>query len=151
MRTTPSRAAAPPDFHCTLVPIRGAMEADVRLAADYIHPFRSVSGLSSRCRIRVYVPEEESDAPVVICSELPNNPGPSITNSVESIAAQVIRGHHLEIPVWIEHHPKEATVTGKESFELVIFSDYEVREVVRHRGPRLEIGQPTGGLSTVVV
>ena len=115
----------------------------MRLAEDYVHPFRSVSGLASRCRIRVYLPEEARDAPVVVCSELPNNPGPPITASAENIAAEVMRAHRLNVPVWIEHHPKETTASGKESFELVLFSDYEVREVARHRGTRLEIGQPT--------
>ena len=115
----------------------------MHLAADYAHPFRSVSGLRSRCRVRIYMAEEERDAPVVICSELPNNPGPPITASVENIAAEMIRSNRLSVPVWIEHHPKETTAVGVESFELVIFSDYEVREVVRHQGVRLEIGQPT--------
>jgi hypothetical protein len=35
----------------------------------------------------------------VICSELPNNPGGSITNSVEVIAAGVIRSHELPAPM----------------------------------------------------
>jgi hypothetical protein len=44
------------------------------------------------------------DAPVVICSELPNNPGGSITNSVEMIAAGVIQNNKLPTPlIWIEH------------------------------------------------
>ena len=44
------------------------------------------------------------DASVVICSELHNNPGGSITNSAEVIAAGVIRANELPTPlVWIEH------------------------------------------------
>ena len=31
--------------------------------------------------MRVYLSEEEQDAPVVICSELPNNAGSSVTYS----------------------------------------------------------------------
>jgi len=56
----------------------------LRLAADYLHPFESVSGIRSRCRIRVYLPEqehEEHDAPVVVCSELPENPGIPVTGA----------------------------------------------------------------------
>ncbi len=30
-------------------------------------------------RIRIYLPEDERDAPVVICSELPHNSGGSVT------------------------------------------------------------------------
>jgi hypothetical protein len=59
------------------------------------------------CRVRIYLPDNMRDSPVVICSELPNNPGGSITNSAEAIAAGVIRANKLPTPlVWIEHWPK---------------------------------------------
>ena len=68
------------------------------------------------------------DAPVVICSELPNNPGGSITNSAEAIATGVIWANNLPTPlVWIEHWPEECT-DGQETFELVVFSSYQVTE-----------------------
>jgi hypothetical protein len=63
----------------------------MHLASDYIHP----TPRGGRCRIRIFLPEEEQDAPVVICSELPNNPGGSITNFAEVIAAEMIRSHKL--------------------------------------------------------
>lgn len=113
------------------------------LAADYVHPFESLSGTRSRCRIRIYLPDEECDAPVVICSELLSNRGIPVTGAAENIAARVIAAHGLEAPVWIEHHPKETTVAGVEAFELVVFSDYKAREVVHFTGSRLEIGQPS--------
>jgi hypothetical protein len=80
----------------------------------------------------------------VICSELPNNPGGSITNSVEVIAAGVIRSHELPAPmVWIEHWPEEST-EGEESFELVVFSSYEVVERAPYLGEtRAWIGDAT--------
>jgi len=65
------------------------------LASDYIHPFKDTGGRAARCRVRIYLPEEVCDAPVVICSELPNNPGGSITNSAEVIGAGVIRANEL--------------------------------------------------------
>ncbi len=75
------------------------------------------------------------DAPVVICSELPNNPGDSITNSAETIAAGVIRANELPTPlVWIEHWPEESTEGGEETFELVVFSSYEVVERAPYLG-----------------
>ncbi len=114
----------------------------MRLAADYLHPFESVSGIRSRCRIRVYLPEQEHDAPVVVCSELPENPGIPVTGATENIAAEVIMSLGLEAPVWIEYHPRETTAAGVESFELVVFSDYKVREMVGPTGSRLEIGKP---------
>jgi hypothetical protein len=61
----------------------------MHLANDYIHP----TPRGGRCRIRVYLPEEEQDSPVAICSELPNNDGSSVTYSAHQIAAEVIRYH----------------------------------------------------------
>jgi hypothetical protein len=77
--------------------------------------------------VRIYLPDDDLDAPVVVCSELPNNPGGSITNSAEMIAAGVIQANELPTPlVWIEYWPEESTDGGEETFELVVFSSYEV-------------------------
>ncbi len=46
-------------------------------ANDYIHP----TPRDGRCRIRIYLPEEERDAPVVVYSELPSNEGSFVTYS----------------------------------------------------------------------
>jgi hypothetical protein len=112
----------------------------VHLVSDYIHP----TPRDGRCRIRIYLREDERDAPVVICSELPSNEGTSVTHSAHHIAAEVIRYHRLGVsPVWIEHYPREAPDGHSEAFELVVFSSYEVKE----RAPyleenRLTIGEP---------
>jgi hypothetical protein len=80
------------------------------------------------------LPDDVLDAPVVISSELPDNPGGSITNSAEVIAARVIRFHELPTPlVWIEHWPEEST-GGAETFELVVFSSYEVEKRAPYLG-----------------
>ncbi len=95
--------------------------------------------------MRIYLPEDERDAPVVICSELPSNEGSSVTYSAHQIAAEVIRYYKLALaPVWIEHYPKEATDGTSETFELVVFSSYEV---MKERAPylgevRLTLGEP---------
>jgi hypothetical protein len=39
----------------------------MHLTNDYIQP----TPRGGRCRVRIYLPEEEHDAPVVICSQLP--------------------------------------------------------------------------------
>ncbi len=113
----------------------------MHLAADYIHP----TPRGGRCRVRIFVPEEERDAPIVICSELSNNPGQSVTNAAEQIAAEVIRSHRLPTPlVWIEHYPPESTNRETETFDLVIFSGYEITERAPYLGEgRLTIGEPT--------
>jgi hypothetical protein len=85
--------------------------------------------------VRLYFPDEEQDAPVVICSELPADEGASVTYAAEQLAAEVIRYHRLSAPVvWIEHHPPETTDGSTETFALVAFSSYEVRERTPYMG-----------------
>jgi hypothetical protein len=117
----------------------------MHLASDYIHSYKDAGGSAARCRVRIYLPENVRDAPVVICSELPNNPGGSITNSVEAIAAGVIQANKLPAPlVWIEHRPEESTNGGEETFELAVFSSYEVIERAPYLGEtRAWIGDAT--------
>ena len=73
----------------------------MRLIEDYIHAFRGPTGVSSACRIRLYLPgaaepgETLGDAPVVIVSELLDNPGTSVTNAIEQIAAEIMDAHRF--------------------------------------------------------
>ena len=100
----------------------------MHLASDYIHPYKDTGGRSAHCRVQIFLPDDTRDDSVVICSELPNNPGGSITNSAEVIAAGVIQANELPTPlVWVEHWPKESA-DGQETFDLVVFSSYEVAE-----------------------
>jgi len=117
----------------------------MHLASDYIHPYKDARGCTAHCRVRVYLPDDMHDAPVVICSELSNNPGGSITNSAEAIAAGVIRANELPTPlVWIEHWPTESTDRGAKTFDLVVFSSYKVEERAPYLGEtRAWIGDAT--------
>jgi hypothetical protein len=116
----------------------------MHLASDYIHPYKDAGGRPSHCRIRIYLPDDVLDTPVVVCSELPNNPGSSITNYAETIAAGVIGANELFTPlVWIEHWPEE-TREVKETFELVVSSSYEAEERAPYLGEtRAWIGDGT--------
>ena len=113
----------------------------MHLASDYIHPYKGAGGRPARCRVRIYLPEDVRDSPVVVCSELPNNPGGSITNSAEVIVAGVIRANELPtLLIWMEHWLKEST-GGQETFELVVFSRYQVEERAPYLGEtRARIG-----------
>jgi hypothetical protein len=121
------------------------MRDPMHLACDYIHPYKDAGERSAHCRVRIYLSDDDLDAPVVVCSELPNNPGGSITNSADVIAAGVIRAHELITPlVWIEYWPKESTDGGEETFDLVVFSSYEVVERAPYLGEtRAWIGDAT--------
>ena len=117
----------------------------MHLTSDYIHPYKDAGRRPSHCCVRIYLPDDSRDAPVVICSEIPNNPGGSITNSAEVIAAGVIRANALPTPlVWIEHWPQESTEGGAEIFQLVVFSSYEILESAPYLGEaRSWIGDAT--------
>jgi hypothetical protein len=117
----------------------------MHLASDYFHPCKDAGGRRAHCRVRIYLPDDTRDDPVVICSELPNNPGGSVTNSPEVIAASAIRANELPTPlVWVEHWPEESTDGGAEMFELVVFSSYEVTERAPYLGEtRAWIGDAT--------
>jgi hypothetical protein len=95
--------------------------------------------------VRVYLPSEEQDAPVVVCSELPTNDGASITYAAEQLAAEVLHYHDLTPPVvWIEHHSPETTDGSTESFDLVAFSSYKVKVRAPYLGEaRLSLGEAT--------
>ena len=58
----------------------------MHLATAYIHP----TPRGGSCRGRVYVPDEEGDAPVLLCSEMPTNPGLIVTRARELIAGEII-------------------------------------------------------------
>ncbi len=113
------------------------------LAADVVFPFEGPDGIGARCRIRVYEPEDPRDARVVVCSELPGHPSPSVAQAASTIAARVAAAFRLyRAPVWIEHRPPSG---GVETFELVTFGTYRAEEI-RRMGPRLlwdlEVGEP---------
>ena len=96
--------------------------------------------------MRVYLPDEEGDAPVVLCSELPSNTGLSVTAAAEVIAGEVISVISAYVgrpPVWIEHYPPVTTEGRSETFDLVLFSSLEVSETLVEGRWRKEVGTPT--------
>jgi hypothetical protein len=77
----------------------------MHLASDYIRPYKDAGGRPARYRVRIYLPDDMRDAPVVICSELSNNPGGSVTNSAEVIVAGVIQNSKLPTPLGMDRAP----------------------------------------------
>ena len=93
---------------------------------DYIHHYRGYWSDGGRCRIRIY--REELRAPVVICSQLPDNHNTSVTNMAEYLVAEVMEEHALPTPlVWVEHYPEHEGEIGE--YSLVRFSSWDVRKV----------------------
>jgi hypothetical protein len=60
---------------------------------------------------------------IFVATELPDNPGTSVTNSAEHLATAMREEYRLkpEDVIWIEHYP-EAKDRRKESFDLVRFA-----------------------------
>ena len=115
----------------------------MRLAADVAFPFEGPDGARARCRVRVYEPEDPRDAPVVVCSEMPDEPGPGVAGAASTVAARVAAAFRLyREPVWIEHR-RPPPGAGPETFDLVTFATYRAEEI-RRMGSRvlwdLEVG-----------
>jgi hypothetical protein len=84
------------------------------------YDYKGFWGCDACCDIEVH---RRSDGKYVfITTELPNNPGTSVTNFAEHLATAMRRQHGLkpEDFIWIEHYP-EAKDRRKESFDLVRF------------------------------
>ncbi len=56
----------------------------MRKTHDYVHHYRGYWSDGGRCRIRIY--REGDHAPVVVCSQPPDNANTSITNMAEYLA-----------------------------------------------------------------
>jgi hypothetical protein len=126
----------------------------MRLVEDFTHQ----TPHDGRCRVRIYTDDE---LPVVICTEARDNPGQSVTNAAEQIAAEVITNHPeifdpfivSPLPgvtydkpfVWVEHYTDGARGTPEDraTFDLVEFGHYEPREVLRAGQWTWEIGTPS--------
>jgi hypothetical protein len=111
----------------------------VKKTHAYLHCYRGYWSHGGKCRIRIY--QEEGRAPVVICSQLPDNDNTSVTNMAEFLAAEVIEKQELPTPLaWVEHYPEHEGEI--EEYSLVWFSSWELDEV--HLGGvwRYRIGSP---------
>ena len=112
---------------------------------DYIHQGASYRYGVGWARIRIYAGESPSDAPVVLCSELPENAGDGM---VERLAAEVVRdrfGDGLpDLPrplLWIEHVPPRRKGPGK--YFLLTFPTYTPRSEGAGFVRRFTLGRPS--------
>ncbi len=130
----------------------GEAEEDAYTTTKLVHDcvlrmegFRLGGGL---CRIRIYRGDEPSDAPLVICSELPDLPGEPAANIrllAEHIAGEVVRWHfprslsNLPRPlIWIERY---LTFEGDPlEFALVDFAFWRPRPAGLGTDGRVALG-----------
>ena len=95
------------------------------LKISYRHPYHNHVGQPAVCHIREYV---VGILVVIVCSEVPDNPGTSVTHMAEQIATAV--WHDVAQPpltrfLWIEHYGdrgrSNGVTTRTETFDLVTF------------------------------
>ena len=106
------------------------------------HPILAWNGATGACVVRVYAATQASGGlPVVILTEPNNNPGPSVTNALQRLAAEVVRSYlpqqdGAEPPcVLVEHYP-DRQPRGRaaryhdpffgETFDLVTFASWRL-------------------------
>jgi hypothetical protein len=105
----------------------------------YIYHYRGYWSDGGKFRIQIYQKDER--APVVICSQLPDNENTSVTNMAEYLAAEVIQEHKLpSLLTWIEHYPKHEGEIGE--YSLVTFFSWELTEVCLGGVWRYRVGSP---------
>jgi hypothetical protein len=88
------------------------------------YDYKGFWGCDACCDIEVH--KRSDGKSVFIATELPENPGTSVTNYAEHLATAMRRQYGLkaEEVIWIEHYP-EAKDRRKEDFDLVRFVSIE--------------------------
>ena len=112
---------------------------------DYIHQGGCYRYGVGWCRIRIYPGKAAGDAPVVLCSDLPEDRSAEM---VERLAAEVIRDRFpsglpdLPRPVlWIEHRPSRRG-GGFGRYALLTFPTYHPRLIGAVFVRRITLGTP---------
>jgi hypothetical protein len=131
------------------------------LLRDVEHAFHDWKGAHGFCRVRIYAATEASGGlPIVVLTEPNENTGPSVTNTLEQLAAEILvrylgQQDGLEPPfVLVEHYPDRQPRGARarwhdpffgEVFALVTFASWSLRP--RWAGPRrdllLSVGTPS--------
>jgi hypothetical protein len=124
LRRVIRRASGKLDY--LLKPWKLTVWQDVRF---FLFAYKARNRIDGICRIeRLFL----SDGRVaIICTQLPGNPGQSVTNSVESIAFQVCHQFNIDPSklVWIEHYP--ADIISNRRWYLVSFRSRPPKSMFR--------------------
>lgn len=75
------------------------------------------------CRVQIFENIKKPGDAFVILTELPDNPGTSVTNGIEIIARQIARDFDIDpAAVWVEHYlAGDHRGDAPETFDLVVF------------------------------
>ncbi len=103
------------------------------------------------CRVRLF--HRGPEPPVLVLSELPDNPSTSVTNMAEVLVAEAVRHfcpERFEFPepaIVLEHYPAEYTEAGRrgrrETWDRISFASWSPRKVWLGGRERISVGEPT--------
>jgi hypothetical protein len=98
------------------------------LTRELLLTYQGLNGFDGLCHIRVY--EQPGQLPVVIAGALDDNPGTSITNAIEMVAAAVQRSEFADGREFrlIEHYPEGITDRSTPTYSLVHFNHRAIHE-----------------------
>jgi len=98
--------------------------------------YRGFHGFKSKCGLEI---KKTADGVTVVFTELPDNPGTSVTNFIEHLATlvytHVLKDCPLESIRWVEHYP--ATSFREETYDEVTL-DWNGQRFVNPRWKRLK-------------
>ena len=96
------------------------------LIYDQVSDFRLPNRPHLLCHVRIF--DRKPESPVVVLTEIADNPGASVTNASEYIATELRQRHSLlrsTDPIWIEHYNGESYTPGlfaPDRFGIITFN-----------------------------
>lgn len=96
--------------------IAALLAGELEISAETLS-YEDDAGRAGRCKVRVH---EGSDYTVIICTEITDNPGPSITNAAPTPWQWAEDDIASEKPfIWIEHYGPESDGRSVHQFDRV--------------------------------
>ena len=118
---------------------------------DQVYEFKGYHGADSACRVRIFGGGGEQP-PVIVFTEMEDNPGTSVTNMSEFLAAETVAAHfperfeHETAAVFLEHYPERVDpvrrIYGKPDYDLITYRFRSPRIAYRNGVHRLSLGTP---------
>jgi len=120
----------------------------LRKTHDYLYEYRGLWTDDARVHVRIY--DAVRVRPVVIATEPHDNPGTSVTNMIEYLAAELVDQHFRDSlyegrpPIFVEHYPPRQYAKERidETFDFVEFPLTQPKPVLVGGIWRLSLGDP---------
>jgi hypothetical protein len=120
----------------------------MRKIVDIRYQYRGAVMDSAVCRLRIFEDEVGARPPVVVVSELAENPNTNVADIAEYLAAEVLeefllmRGGEAVPFIWVEHHAYRHGIRAGDA-DYVRFEHYRAEDCQLRGHRRRRIGAPT--------